>query len=108
MSVFYPQDISVSVDILLLCLILLALVCAILLPILFRFGYAKAKYPFMLLIIAIGSSTPLFVSDTMNEGLNNLMSYMSTRKYLMLFVCSLIIVYGSIILSIAFFKKKEV
>jgi ABC-2 type transport system permease protein len=110
-SAFYPslwKNISVDIDSLLLCLAVLILVCAILFPILFRFGYTKAKYPLMLLIIAIGSSVPMLVSDAANERLIDFLSFMSTGKYLVFVIVCLVLLYGSITLSIAILKRKEV
>lgn len=110
-SVFYPalrNNMSVGIDLVLFCFILQITICAILFPILFKFDYTKAKYPIMLLLIAAGSSLPMLISDAAVIGLSSFISLMSTGMYLGLTALSIAVLYGSITLSIAIFKRKEV
>lgn len=110
-SVFYPllrMELSIDFNVLLICIIILALICAILLPLLYRYGYTKAKYILMFLIIALGSSAPMLLSDSVNNKWIKIMSHMSTGGYLIIIAFSLFILYGSTILSIAIFNRKEV
>lgn len=110
-SAIYPplwRSITVDVDMILICVNVSLLICAILFPWLFRFGYAKTKYPLMLFLIGAGSSIPMLVSDTANQGFGEVLSSMSTGGYLLLTILSLICFYGSIMLSTIIYKRQEV
>lgn len=110
-SGFYPalrNDMGTRVDIILLCLILLVMICAVLFPVLFKFGFSKAKYPLMLLVIAAGSTYPLLISNAAAETFNGFLSMITIGMYSGFAALSIAAIFSSIAFSIAIVKRKEV
>lgn len=109
-SVFYPalqNDVGSRIDVILLCVISLVTICSFLFPVLFRFGFTKAKYPLMLLVVAAGSTYPLLISDAAASAFNSFLSMISVWMYVGYAVLAAALLCGSYALSVAVVKRKE-
>lgn len=91
------------------CLVIVLLFCAILLPIVFRFGYVKVKYPLIFLFAFLATAGRTLYADMQNSQWWTALqsSAPAALVYLLLLLISLLLLYGSIKLSLAIFSKKE-